>query len=125
MITIENGKGLKTNECFVIVNEKNCIVDYLTFKNNRRKSYWYSPSTSVPNQESQFITRDQAILALSKCKRIGFVKKLTFIDTDVSMCYGGGGANILGYDFLNEKIWIESPDKSKYGYDYRNICLVD
>jgi hypothetical protein len=125
MITLDNNTGFKKNECYVIVNEKNCIVDYPTFKNNRRKSYFYSHSDSIPGTESQFRSKNEAEKALSKCKRTGYIKKVVFENADVSDCYNGNGANVLGYDFVNERIWIESKDGSKYGYDYRSIILID
>lgn len=125
MIEINNGTGFSKNECWVIVNEKNCIVDYKTFKNNRRKSYFYSSNDTVPNEESQFKTKKEAENALKKCKRIGSVCMLKFENEDVSNCYNGDGAKILGYDFLNERIWIQSKDKSKYGYDYRSLILIN
>jgi len=125
MITIENKTGFKNNECFVIVNDNGHIVDINTFKNNRRKSYFYSRSLSSPNTESQFETIEEAENVLSKCKREGSIKKLKFENEDVSKEYNNEGANILGFDFINEKIWIESKDKSKYGYDYRNVIIVN
>jgi hypothetical protein len=124
MIALDNKTGYDKNECWVIVNEKGYIVDYPTFKNNRRHSYYYSNRDSVPNLESQFKTRQEAEAALLKCKRPGSVRKLMFENTDVSSCYNGDGAIILGYDFVNERIWINSKDGTKYGYDYRYIKLI-
>lgn len=124
MITKENEKIFLKNECYVIVNQNNNIVDFTTFKNNRRKSYLYSISDTIPNDASHFETKEKAEKALSKCKRSGSVKKIIFENTDISNCYNGEGANLLKYDFVNEKIWIQSKDGSKYGYDYRKICMV-
>lgn len=117
--------GFKENKCWVILNDRGCVVDVPTFKNNRRKSYFYSQRDNAPNEQSQFETKDMALKTLSKCKRQGRVALLKFDNADVSDCYDGQGANILGFDFINEKIWIESKDQSKYGYDYRSISLVE
>ena len=126
MITQSDKTGFLKNECFVIVNSRNCVVDYTTFKNSRRKSYFYSNRDNPPNSESQFETLKDAVNALSKCTREGTVKKLIFDNEDFSSSYNGEGANILGYDFLNERIWIQSKtDEKKYGYDYRYMNLVE
>lgn len=121
MIDLENNRGYKQNECWVIADKKGNIVDFLSFKNNRRKNYFVLYSVYAANPESQFETKESAEIALSKCKRIGQVKKIVFDNVDVTDCYDGNGADILGYDFVNGKIWIRSKDGSKYGYDYRSI----
>ena len=37
--------------------------------------------------------------------------------------YNSEGANITGFDFLNARLLIENKDKTKYGYDYRNLIV--
>jgi len=125
MIAIENKTGFVKNECFVIVNSENKIVEYKSFKSRTNRRYYFSNGINVPSLESQFETLIDANIALSKCKRIGEVKKLVFENEDVSSMYKGEGANILGFDFANQRIWIESKDKSKYGYDYRSLTLIN
>lgn len=125
MIAIENKTGFVKNECFVIVDGQGKIVDYNSFKSRTNRRYFYSNGLSVPSLESQFEGILDANIALSKCKRIGEVKKLVFENEDVSTMYKGEGANILGFDFANQRIWIESKDKTKYGYDYRSLRLTN
>lgn len=116
-------EGFKQNEAFVIVNENNCVVDVNTFLNKRRKSYLYSQRDCPPNNESVFQTIEQAQRAAAKSKRPCSVKQLKFDSEDVSGMYSGEGANILSFDFVGERIWIESRDGAKYGYDYRTITM--
>jgi hypothetical protein len=68
---------------------------------------------------------EEAQKVASKSKREYIIKRVEFSNIDVSKCYNGEGANIIGFDFMNSRIWIESKDKSKYGYDYRYIAIFD
>lgn len=113
------------NECYVILNENGNIVNFPTFKDKRRNGYFYSHNLDVPNNKSLFVTMDKAKKALDKCfrKNKATIAKLSFIDIDVEKMYDGTGAIITGYDFVNGKLWIESKDKKKYGYDYRLVSI--
>lgn len=115
------------NEAFVIVDRCDHIVNFPSFKDKRRRSYMYSTDNTPPNEKSCFRTFAEAHKAFLKsvCHRFGGIKKITFENTDVSQMYNGEGANILGYDFIGGRIWIQSKDGSKYGYDYRDILLDD
>jgi hypothetical protein len=124
MIAIENNTGFKKNQCFVIVDKNNQCVDLKTFTNKRRRSYYFSSTDNPPNRDSQFETHEEALIALSKCQRQADIAQLKFNDEFVGNCYNGEGADVLGFDFVNGRIWIQSKDGSKHGYDYRSTSFV-
>jgi hypothetical protein len=118
----EKLKIFKKNVGFTIVDKYNNSVDIKTFTSKTRKSYYYSTNSSLFNC---YETIEEAQKVVSKSKRDCTIKKVEFNNIDVSKCYNGEGANIIGFDFMSSKIWIESKDKSKYGYDYRYIEVLD
>ncbi len=121
MLSIDS-KIFKNNVGFTITDKQHNSVDIKTFISKTRKSYYYSNNSSLANC---YETMEEAQKVASKSKREYIIKRVEFSNIDVSKCYNGEGANIIGFDFMNSRIWIESKDKSKYGYDYRYIAIFD
>lgn len=120
MIATEN-KGFKQNLAFTIV-DKNCnSVDVKTFTSKRNKSYLFSRSRLA----NCFETITEAEKIAKKSIRQFEIKKVVFEDIDVSKMYNNEGANIIGFDFINERLLIENKDKTKHGYDYRSLKFND
>ncbi len=118
MIALES-KAHKQNLAFTIV-DKNCnSVDIKSFISKRNKSYLYSRSGLANCFESY----EEAEKVAKKSIRQFEIKEVVFDNVDVSKMYNNEGANITGFDFLNERILIENKDKTKQGYDYRHLTF--
>jgi len=118
MIAIEN-KGFKQNLAFTIVDKNQNSVDVKSFISKRNKGYLFSRSGLA----NCFETFAEAEKIAKKSIREFEIKEVIFTNIDVSNMYNGEGANIIGFDFLNERLLIENQLKTKYGYDYRNLTF--
>ena len=116
MITTEN-KGFRQNLAFTIVDKNLNSVDVKSFISKRNKSYLYSRS-GLANCFENFTEAEKIA---KKSIRKFEIKEVIFENIDVSKMYNNEGAIITGFDFINGRLLIENKEKTKYGYDYRNL----